>query len=1427
MGKTFYSGGTYFRKKYLTSLLLFLLHLSGAPLFAGSQPEIFFSDPEPHINEDADLFESGWIHFFVVVENGGAESAYNVNIDLYKNIAAEPAPGERGEMTHTILKIDPGQKIKIDFLYQAAEAGNFKAYFFIDPENKIGETDETNNISDPIDLLIEKELTEDNWEVVGQNENDTIDTPKVISKSFARKKLTLKDDDFYHIGANAGEYMRIWLTHDAYIAPIDIYLYNASHEIIASSENRGDFEEISLRLPYKGAYYLEVRKAGANESSYYLEAKTLRMSDLITSLSLVEAPIKLAGDSEGTIEHLNLAGSDIPQDTDKYLVKIKVKATDTTVLDEFSWNEPCNYPGCIYSENSYVAAPNYRIDLFVNRKTPPKVGETGDQPPYYIQYEDYVTSEQKTSGSGNDKKSYKHYTRVNYAEHTFHVIVGPGDYTFSAIADTDNAIPEISETNNAGNLLYVRTADYNPTDQFEDEDDTFHGPNLTQGEYRNLSCWDALEYFHVEVPPGKRLLVTLDYVKTGNDLILYHIEQDEDEKEYILGSSDTGFSRESISIYNNTSEVQTHYFNVGAKPIQYDYLTWSYYSTTFYDLNIALTNELDHDAAINTMSYTPLLPSYGETVTVHTQVENRGTYPLENIRLDLFMLLSPNDTVSQDDISVANKTISSLQPGEKKLIDLNVPVSNMNYNLVALLDRSNTIAETDRANNTFGPLYLSIDKTEELIEVDDQGNPLNEPYNEDAFELIDPPYVDPQGIEYGSNDIWQTAVPIGEGSYKNLVLADNDWYTFNIDPYKWFSAQAIFTSIEGGDIDLLVGRTIEVPQYDDEGNPEIDDATGEQVTITRFVVLRYGGNLGDHELVQFYNDSSSPQELYLAVLPINEAFFSYTLEVGALDGNANGLADLVIKSYSTVPDPATATIYGDDTITTIVAVQNIGSWVTTHSTTVELYYSSAPRIGDYGDLYQIVPVGLLPGETRYYTFEYSLPGGSYPLHFAVDPGNRISESNEENNEASAPYNLVIEGGQSGNISLTLSGTNLYTSDRYISTSVNISNSTYNTDFYLKFRLLGGDDEGGPAERVVYEWDPVWYQGKYNSGSKAYSLGFDRHLVSGNVKLEVIADWGNRVGEDNENDNSVKSAPKLHDTTSTNFSVFTFGEDTAPLDTVMEVYRYTENGYAFPNGEVDPSKLELVRVIDDRNGVFAADTLGLYGGAYFFRVYGYGSAMGDYYIAYDEGYSSWTPDPELAIDESENDDTPGTATRLYANQPQRKTISGWHDEDWYRFQMDSLWLEFAPALESAILNGLQVKLYRDDRDPAAPPADPPADPADPMQEIIVEELTEIAMIRRGSSFYYRGQFPPGRYYISVTGSPLAGDYAVVYNRATMAPLPGVALHDPEVIYEADASEENNDPTAATPITPGAAQNANLIQTVEDTSDTDWYYFEAGL
>ncbi len=1385
------------------------------------KPDLTFGEPQPQVSNST-IFEDGWVHFIVVVENNGESAAQDVNVDLFKNESGQPVLGDRGQMTHVIENIEPGQKIKIDYIYKMAESGFFQVFFVIDPENEISESNENNNISSGLDLNVDTELAEDNQEAVAPDvENDSPETPKVIGKNFGPAKLALKDDDYYRVHIGGGEFFRVKMLYDAYIAPMDLYLYNPSGDLIASSENRGDQEEIALVAPQSGNYLLEIKKLGANDSSYLLDLKARRMSDL--KLEIVSTTVSELTDKPDPIEYQNLNGSEIDGDTTKYLVDIHVKVMDTTATPYVSWRtncsdddstlwsfqDPCTEPDAIYP-------PTFDVNLFVNRTTLPRLGETGAQDPITVTKATFKTSEEHDPENNDDEGKYgdnfTQYFRKNEAEITFHIIVGPGDYTFSAIADTSNVIPEISESNNVSQLYYRRIAGETPVDMFEDEDDIFPGPLLAQGDYPKLSCWDSMEYFHVDVPPSKRLQVTIDYIQTGDDLILYHLGNDEDGFQYILGSSDTGLNRESISVYNATQETRRHYFYVSGKPEQYDsldHLVWSYYATAYYNLKIALTNEFDHDAAINTLNYTPLFPSYGDTVFIQAQVENRGTQPLENLTLDLFMLPESRVSVTQDDSPVQYEVIEALAPGEKKLIEFSVPVADVSYNLFGVLDRDNAVAEIDKDNNVFGPVHLSMDAADREINTEDGS------YYDDTLEISATSYVDELNQSFDTNDVWQTAVPIEEGSYNNLVLADKDWYKVQLGAYQWISAKVNF--IPGiGDIDLLVGRTVEVPLFDENGNPvdengEIipEDGSVEQATMTRFTTLRYAGNLGDSELIQYFNDSASPLEIYLAVLPLDQAFDDYSLELVSLDGNANGLADLVIDSFITVPSPVTSMIYGDEVISTTVSVKNIGSWITTNSTTLELYYSSAPRAGEFGDLYQIVPVGLLPGETRYYTFEYSLPGGSYPLHFAVDPGNRVNESNEENNEVSAPYNLVIQGGQSGNIALSLSDTQLNSTERTVSANVTVHNTTYNTDFYLKFRLVGG-----PDDRVVYEWNPVWFQDRYTSGTSTYhySFTFDRYLVNGNVKLEVIADWGNRVGEDNENDNSVVSAAKLHHSPVSNFSIHTFGSDSAPVDTVMEIYRYSASGYAFSNGVVDPDQLVLVRTIDDRNGVFAADTIGLFGGQYFIRIYGYGSSTGDYYIASDQAYSDWTADAAMPVDTSENDDTPGEANFLYANQPQRKTISGWHDEDWYRFKMESIKVEFSPLLAADVISATSVKLYRDTGDPARP-----------LEEVLADELDEIGFQQAGTSFYIQGTLQPGRYFISVTGPAEAGDYGVVYNSSSMEPVAGVGLHDPNGIYEADTNETNNSPAEATPLAPGAGTLSNLI----GVNDTDWYYIEAGL
>ncbi len=1388
------------------ALYLFLLisfGLFGKSLHAQAKPDLKFQ-AEPVLANEFAVTDGGWAHFRAVVVNAGEAVATNVHVDLYKNFPGGPPTGLDGEMTHIIRLIEPGQEIKIDYLYRSV-SGTYDVFFVIDPRNNIEETNETNNISAGVGMSVDGPLAEDNWEVRSDGaENDDIDHSRYINVPFFSNTMVSKDNDFYRITASQGQYLRFKVRHDAYVAPLDIYLYDPDKAEIASSTNHNDDEEIALRITRSGTYYLEVRKVSgdtqANESQYEMDVKLRRMSDLRVTIEEITSTL-LTDEDKDLIAHLNLEGSNVTEDTPRYRVKVRVKAQDVTASTGLSWRDNCDsdsygFINCIVPSD-VVYPPSFEIDFFVNRKSKPSVGEIGDQAPYTANNvmigseDDFETHEYVDANGDNDpEKPYRNhdddywqFTRNNYMYHTFEVVVGPGDYTFSAIVDTGNWHPEISETNNVSGLGYYRIAGDTTTDSFEDTDDEFPGALLTSGDYLSQSSWDGMEYYHVYLPPGKRLQFTVDYILAGSDLDLYMFDGDQN----LTAFSDSGTNRETISVYNPGPDTVVHYFRVGEAPsCPASGNSCTYFTTTSYDVKVAITNEFDHDAAINSVSLDPLLPSYGDTLFVKTQVENRGAFPLENVELELFLLGENATAPDEYDTAVGQSVIDLLMPGEKRQIDLTLPVSDGKYRLYALIDRHNTLAESDKDNNLYGPLSLSIDLPRDQS-ADDELEPSSETY------------IDEEGKEITTNDVWQTAVPIEAKSYSNLAAVDEDWYTYELLPKKWFSALANFTSTVG-DIDLLVARTIMVDKYDSNG-----DKLPEQVE--RLVVLRYAGNLGDSEVIQYFNDSSEPLKVYLAVIPLSEAFDNYSLKVETLDGNANGLADLVIDSYVTVPSPSSpsTTIYGGDIITTTVAVKNIGSWITTNSTSVELYYSSAPRTGDFGDMFEVIEAGMAPGEVRYFTFEYSLEGGSYPLHLAVDPGNRVNESNEQNNEAHADYNIVVQGGSSGNIKATNLTSEIDSVDKKVSADFSIANTTYNTDFYLKFEL-----RGGPDNRIVYEWDPIWYQSLFNAGISSVTLPFDRHVPGGDLRLRMIVDWGNRVGEDNESDNAFDSGYIFHSNPGAIYSIHTYGNSS--IDTVLEIYRY-DGASGDLGANLDETKLTLVRRIDDRNGLFAADTLNLSTGLYFARVYSFGSStasLGDYFIAYGGGYANWSVDDTIAIDETEGDDTPQTAQPLSLS-PLRKTISVWHDEDWFYFQMESVWVEFSPGLPANILSQLEVKLYRDT-----------GDASDSPDQVTMDRLVESGtFVGYKNSFYISGQFLPGRYFVSVSGPAEAGDYSVIRNRPGGMVLTGPGLHDPNVVYQNDQYEPNDVPAEATPAELGVEKTSNLLG-----SGLDWYTFGAG-
>ncbi len=1299
---------------------------------------------------NTDLHNGDWAKFKVMVKNAGQSELHDIDLDIYKNETQAPVAGKRGQASHLISRIEPGESVRVDFYYRVY-SGTYQVYFQVDPAGRLSETDENNNVSG-YTLTVSGDRLDDSLE-----DNDTFSTAKMILDSSSvsyENSLVLKDVDFYKINSPAGRFIKIELRHDYVTSDLDIELYNPGGALVASSKTHSDLERILYKTPSAGNYRLKVLSQGSNTNTYFLSVWRGVLPDYTVQISDVHH-ILFTDAMEDLFPNVPQYGVDDPEAV-KYLMTATLTVTDRNLAD--------------MHEESPNFTPFY-VDLFFNRTIKPAVGDVGE---FYRQIskndflETYVV----------DTRDNETATRwTNQASKQIAIVVGSGVYTLGPIVDTGDEVPESSESNNVGAMLYHKVSSgsgvITDNDIFEPASDTYPGALLSAGRYENLMAWDGYEFYQVNVPAGKRLEFSIDFEHKLGNLDLYRLEGGSQGE---VASSASITNRERISVLNTSSSQKTYRFRVGAYPVKEsvyvkddngDY-SWQdiyhFVQNPRYTINVAITDWSDTDASVKWISYSPQTLDQGSNMVASVLVENRGVEPLESLNLDFYRLDANESAPAAGDFTNDSVTIDLLLPGEVREEKFTLPVSVGRYSLYAIVDPNHAISESNEENNFSGPVTYSV-------------------YGGDSDDSLESHTMSVGGQNVlVENDDFLQAAPIPSGTHVNLKGFDDDWYVFQVAPGSQLTATASFNSA-AGDIDLSLHKKIEVVT-----NPE----TQETALIAGLV--RFGGTLGDYESVSYFNDSASAENIYIRVHP--KASNSYNLELLEIAGRQNQYPDLVIDSVVTTP----ASPVGGDLITTTVALKNAGDWITTADVTLDLYHSTIPRVGNYGDLFLLVPAGMAPGEVRYYTFEYSLNGGGYALYLFADPDNSLPESVETNN-LYGPFDLQVTGGSNGNLSVSNVAAAL--SGNTASISFSMPNTTLKTDFYIKIRLTDSSADGN----VLYEWTK-WYQTKYNAVGAAtnigYSLPFDAYVPEGPLYVEVIADWGNWIGESNESDNRGVSAA-LTRIGRPSLSVSTFGApaETSSTDTVLELFRYGGAGVVSSATTVNASQLGSAFRTVDYPAPYAASTVGLPTGYYFARVYSYGQSTGPYYFAYGKEPLVWSVTGDEVIDTTEGDNSFDTARSVAIDTPVRLSISTRTDEDWFRFVVHALQLDFAV---NDNLDNVTARVYRYAGNSSLN-----------LNNISEADLVEVGVLRKsGQSMFYESALSDGIYFVKVTGQGQTYS-AVVRNNSVDAAAPNATG-----AVSADSYEADNTPGGSSLI----GYNQRQTRTLYGSSggDTDWFYFQ---
>ncbi|MES0492086.1 MAG: CARDB domain-containing protein, partial [Leptospirales bacterium] len=722
-----------------------------------------------------------------------------------------------------------------------------------------------------------------------------------------------------------------------------------------------------------------------------------------------------------------------------------------------------------------------------------------------------------------------------------------------------------------------------------------------------------------------------------------------------------------------------------------------------------------------------------------------------------------------------NVVIPVVHGREKISVSFTFPVSQGVHYLSAIVDTSDVLSETVENNNVFGPVAISV------------GNGLSD----DALEVSN-------AVE---NDTAANALAVDPDRYNQLVAIDEDWYLYTLEPGKTLQT-AIYFVHASGDIDAFFYRYDEI--------------------ISDYVLLKSSATATDNEALSYRNNSSESMDIFIRILPLEHAN-TYSMDIKNL--TVGGYPDLIIASMVSYPiNPVAGEI-----VRTTIAVENSGTAPTADTSYLDFYNTSGkPDFGQYGDLFQIIPSGLLPGEKVYINFEYKMEGGDYHLYAISDTDNIIEESVESNN-IFGPNLIQVSPETNKNISaenmkVTVNGSN-------ITVLLNIGGAYLAAGETFNIKLDMVDSLDNTTAKSVYEWDDIIYTHTLNNTGTAsitYTLKADSYVPSGTYYLRVKLDSTNLVFEANELDNVKYSNSISTSNTGTPYWIETV-EVTGPAeadtiveaDTIMEVYKYTGNALNRNPATVNSIDLELIRKSDNMVSHRSGAYLNLEAGSYFIRIYGKGESTGAYQIGVRGGYATQIlPDASNGVlNESENSFT--QATLLEPGEGRVEYISSTTDEDWYFVTVYAI---DTYQVAAASNDTVKVELYRYESANWTG-----------VSNVTKDQLRLIASQTDFGTFgSVRSMLGTGKYFIRVFSDPgFSPSYGIVFSE-TLMQRPYVYGTDGAM----DLFENDTGIVYSKTILPGTAQFHTLFLQIEDESqppvdgiipllkidDEDWYFYE---
>lgn len=420
------------------------------------------------------------------------------------------------------------------------------------------------------------------------------------------------------------------------------------------------------------------------------------------------------------------------------------------------------------------------------------------------------------------------------------------------------------------------------------------------------------------------------------------------------------------------------------------------------------------DLVIETITWSPVGPSIGETATFHVKIKNQGTGRAGSCRVYLYI----------DDSSKGYQEVEAIDADATVTKDFTWTTQVGSHEIRAVVDHNNEVVESDETNNSKTITFSDLSLSDFIIE-DITWSPTGPSLGDTVtFTLT----IKNQGG--GSADISHVAYYIDDTYLDSISVSSVDANATDNKTFIWIA------EVGSHDIKAVADSNNKVTESDETNNektvtlstliPDLiietitgsptSPSLGETVTFTVTIKNQGVGRAGLSR-VYFYIDGTSrgyqDVEEIDAEATVSKTF-TWTAEAGlhdikaVIDDNKKviesdednnekmvifPIPDLTIETIT--ESPASPSL--GDTVTFTVTIKNQGS---DNAASSRVYF----YVDDSAQGYQDIPE-LDVGATVTKDFTWTVQAGSHTIKVMADSNNEVTEGDEANNEKT--YTLSI------------------------------------------------------------------------------------------------------------------------------------------------------------------------------------------------------------------------------------------------------------------------------------------------------------------------------------------------------------------------------------------------------------------------------------